>query len=164
MCDNDKIQKIRNIINKYNKSKEKLIAMLLEIQHEVSNHNYIGEEWASIIAKELNIPLSKVYEVLTFYAMLEAEPNGKYVIEICKSSPCHVNKAEAVAKMFQEVLGIRIGETTSDGLFTLKNVSCIGACDVSPAAKIGNKIYGNLTRSKIEQIIQSYREGLECQK
>ncbi len=156
-------EQILGIIAKYGKAKEQLLAILLDIQ-EVSGSNCVTEEWAQLVAKELDLPLSKVFDVLTFYAMFSIKPRGKYVIEICNSAPCYVSKSEEVAKIFQDILGIKMGETTPDGLFTLLYTSCIGACDQGPVAKIGDKVYGFLNKEKITGIINEYREVVSCQK
>lgn len=154
---------VLGIIKKKGKAQEKLLSILLAIQ-EASGRNYVDKECAKLVAEELDLPLTKVYDVLTFYAMFSTKPRGKYVIEICKSAPCHVAKAASVVQMFTEELGINMGETTADNLFTLQYTSCVGACDLAPVAKIGEKIYGHLTKEKVAEIIKSYREGLRCPK
>lgn len=153
---------VQAIVERNGKSQKSLIAILLEIQ-EASGKNYVSKEWADIVARELNISISVVYDVLTFYAMFSTEPKGKYVIELCKSAACHVNNSKHVVELFEKSLGIKMGETTDDGLFTLQYTSCIGACNVSPSMKIGEKVYGNLDENKIKDILDSYREGLICQ-
>ena len=152
--------KVLEIINKYDKSKEQLLAILLDIQEE-SGTSSVDMAWAEIVAKELEIPVSKVSEVLSFYAMFSTDRRGRYVIEVCKSSPCRLNGSEDILKLFEEELNIKVGETTEDEVFTLINTSCIGACDISPAAKIGDKFYGNLDLQKIKEIIKEYR-GDHC--
>ncbi|WP_371362176.1 NAD(P)H-dependent oxidoreductase subunit E [Sporomusa rhizae] len=151
------------IINRYGKAKEQLLSILLDIQ-ATSGENYVAEEWAEIVASQLGLPISKVHDVLTFYAMFNISQKGKYVIEICKSTPCHVTKADAVVAMFEEALGIKLGETTPDNLFTLMHTSCVGACDIGPVAKIGDEVYGNLTAAKVAEIVTSYRGVSSCQK
>jgi NADH-quinone oxidoreductase subunit E len=96
--------------------------------------------------------------------MLSETPRGKYIIEICKSTPCHVLKGLNIVNIFEQELNIKIGETTPDNLFTLQYTSCVGACDIGPVAKIGDEVYGNLTKDKIVDIIKSYREAAICQK
>jgi NADH-quinone oxidoreductase subunit E len=162
MCEHLKEEQVESIINRYNRSKEQLLSILLDIQ-EASGHNYVSEEWTKLVAKELDVPLTKVHDVLTFYAMFSTIPRGKHVIEICKSSPCHVSKSEAIVKMFEELLGIKIGETTPDQCFTLLYTACVGACDIGPVAKIGEQVYGNLTREKIADIVNSCQGVSKCQ-
>lgn len=162
LCIIKQYEQVMDIIKKYDSQKEQLLSILLDIQC-ASGENYVAEEWAEIVARELQLPVSKVHDVLTFYAMFNIEPQGKYVIEICKSTPCHVTKADAVVKMFEEVLGIGLGQTTPDNLFTLMHTSCVGACDIGPVAKIGDKVYGNLTAAKVAEIVNSYRGVSSCQ-
>lgn len=150
------LMQLDSIIEKYKGSQERLIQILLDLQ-KASGHNYLPEECIIEISKKLDMPLSKVYEVTTFYSMFNQEPKGKYIIEICKSAPCHVRGSKDVAKMFQEALGIKIGGTTSDNMFTLQYSNCFGACDISPAIKIGEKVYGNLTIEKIKELINMYQ-------
>lgn len=150
------LMQLDSIIEKYKGSQERLIQILLDLQ-KASGHNYLPEECIIEISKKLDMPLSKVYEVATFYSMFNQEPKGKYIIEICKSAPCHVRGSNDVAKMLEEALGIKIGETTSDNMFTLQYSNCFGACDISPAIKIGEKVYGNLTIEKIKELINMYR-------
>jgi NADH-quinone oxidoreductase subunit E len=154
-------EQVLNIIKEKGAVKENLLAILLAIQ-EASGRNYVHREWAKWVADELGLPLSKVYDVLTFYAMFSTKPRGKFVLEICHSAPCHVAKSAEVVQMFTEELGIKMGETTADNLFTLQYTSCVGACDIGPVVKIGEEVYGKLTRAKVTQIIQTYREGAPC--
>jgi NADH-quinone oxidoreductase subunit E len=156
-------EQVLAIIKKYDKAQEQLLSILLDIQ-AASRENYVAEEWAEVVACELGLPITKVHDVLTFYAMFSIKPRGKYVIEICKSTPCHVSKADAIVKMFEAELGIKLGESTSDNCFTLLHTSCVGACDIGPVAKIGDEVYGNLTAAKVAKIINSYRRGSACQK
>lgn len=150
------LNKTDNIIEKYNGSKERLIQILLDLQ-KASGQNYIPEVCIEEISEKLDIPLGKVFEVATFYSMFNRKPKGKYAIEICKSAPCHVTGAKSLSKMFEEALGIKMGETTSDNLFSLQYSNCFGGCDMAPAVKINEKIYGNLTTEKIKEIIDMYR-------
>ncbi len=141
------------IIAKYDNSKERLIQILLDLQKS-SEQNYLSEECLEYVAEKLNLKESQVYEVATFYSMLNHKPKGRYVIEICNSAPCHVCGSQKVIDILEELLGIKIGETTADGMFTLHQVSCFGACEISPAIKIDNKVYGNITKEKIESVIR----------
>lgn len=163
VCDQLTKESVQNIIASNGKTKERLLPILLEIQ-EASGRNYVAEEWAKIVADELDMPLTKVYDVLTFYAMYSTQPRGRYVIEICKSTPCNIVKAKEVVEMFESELGIRMGETTPDELFTLQYTSCVGACDIGPVAKIGDEVYGNLNLAEVKRIIRNYREEAICQK
>jgi len=150
---------VLKIMEKYHNDAQQLIAVLLDIQ-EASGENYVNERWSALAARVLNVPLSKIYDILTFYAMFSSTPRGEYVIEICKSTPCHFTAAEQVVAWFEQILGIKMGETTLDRKFTLSRTCCVGACDVGPVAKIGDEVYGDLTLEKVNTLVKSYREGL----
>lgn len=156
---------IENVIKKYNYHVDRLISILLDVQ-KITPQNYVAEDSMKFIAKILNVPASYVFGVASFYSMISLRPRGKYVIEICSSAPCYVNGAFDIAKEFENLLGIKVGETTPDGIITLEYVSCFGACSVAPAVKVGDKIYGKLNRNKIEVLIEELREGglIECAK
>lgn len=145
------------IVARYGREQDQLLAILLDIQ-EASGSSSVQREWAVIVARELGMPLSKVFEVLTFYSMFNTEPQGRYLVEICKSSPCKICKSDEVVAMFEKELGVKLGKTTPDKQFTLMHTSCVGACDIGPVAKIGEDVYGNLTPEKVSELVSRYRE------
>lgn len=150
-------QSINQVVADIGNTEDKLIEILIEVQR-LSEYNYLSEEALKLIACKLDISLSKVYGVTSFYSMLSTKKRGKYVIQICNSAPCYLNGGKQVAKEFKDILGINIGEVTEDGIFSLEHTSCIGACDQAPAVKINDKLYGNLNRGKIFKIITSLRK------
>lgn len=150
-------QMVLGIIEEKGNTKDKLIEILLEIQSRTEG-NYVPKETLKIISESLDIPLSKVYGVATFYSMLSIKERGKYVIQICNSAPCYISGSSDIVKAFEEVLGIKMGEVTQDGMFSLEYTSCIGACNLAPAVKINDKVYGNLDKNKIIEILDSLRE------
>ncbi|WP_027627556.1 complex I 24 kDa subunit family protein [Ruminiclostridium cellobioparum] len=152
------MEKVREVLKRFGNSKDNLIQVMLELQN-ISGTNSLPHEWVEFVAAELDMPLSRVYSVITFYAMFGTEPRGKYVVEVCKSAPCHVTGAGSLLSMLEKELKVKPGQTTEDGVFTLIQSSCFGACDISPAVKIGEKVYGNLTPQKLNEIVNSYREG-----
>lgn len=150
--------KVLAIMTYYNNDPQQLIAVLLDIQ-AASGVNCVEKQWADLVSSVLNVPLSKIYDVLTFYAMFSTQPRGEYVIEICGSTPCHFTGAGEVVRWFEEAAGIKTGQTTADGKITLSRTSCIGACDIAPAVKIGDNVFGNLTREKVNTLIKCCRDG-----
>ena len=142
----------------YGNDPQQLIAVLLDIQ-AASGRNYVEQKWAELASAVLNVSLSKIYEVLTFYSMFSTKKRGEYIIEICRSTPCHFTKAEEVVRWFEAAAGINTGETTADGKITLSRTSCVGACDTGPAAKIGDDVFGNLTEEKVTSLVNFCREG-----
>ncbi|MCL2181695.1 MAG: NAD(P)H-dependent oxidoreductase subunit E, partial [Treponema sp.] len=123
---------VLKIMKQYNNDPQQLIAILLDIQI-ASGKNYLDKKWAEIAADVLKIPLSKIYDVITFYSMFSTEPLGEYVIEICQSPPCHFTYTEKIVQWFEAAAGIKMGETTKDGKISLKYTSCMGACEAGPA-------------------------------
>ena len=149
---------IIKIMESYQNDPQQLIAVLLDIQ-AASGKNYIEQQWAELTSATLNVPLSKIYDVLTFYAMFSTTPRGEFVIEICQSTPCHFTQADKVVKWFEEAAGIKVGETTADGRISLFRTSCVGACDIGPVAKIGDHVFGDLTEKKVKTLVKNCREG-----
>ncbi|MDR0316381.1 MAG: NAD(P)H-dependent oxidoreductase subunit E [Treponema sp.] len=149
---------VLKIMEGYGNDPQQLIAVLLDIQ-AASGKNCVEQQWAVLVSGVLNVPLSKVYDVLTFYAMFSTKPRGEYVIEICQSTPCHFSKAEEVTRWFEAAAGIKAGETTPDGKISLLRTSCVGACDIGPAVKIGDDVFGNLTGEKVSALVNCCREN-----
>lgn len=137
--------------------------MLMSVVNQVTQIvPAFSEEVASVIAREMNIPMSQVYGFVTFYAMLSVKPRGKYIIRMCKSAPCHIRGAKEVVEAIEDQLGIKTGETTEDGRFTLEYCPCLGICDISPAIMINDRTYGNLNAESARSLIKTYiREDVE---
>jgi len=160
------------ILQTYDNDPQQLIAILLDIQ-AASGRNYVDKQWAQLVSERLDVPLTKVYDVLTFYAMFSTEPRGACLIEICESAPCRFGsaalRARELVRWFETAAGIKIGETTADGKITLARTSCVGACDIGPVAKIGDEVFGNLDEAKVKDLVRRCIEGnlkevSQCQK
>jgi NADH:ubiquinone oxidoreductase subunit E/Pyruvate/2-oxoacid:ferredoxin oxidoreductase delta subunit len=139
-----------------NGTREKLLN-LLEARQRTDGS--LSEASLSGIAGDLNLPLSEVYGVASFYAFLSTKPQGKNVIRICKSLPCYLKNAPMIMESVSQNIGIKPGQTTADGRFSFELTNCIGACDEAPAMLINDKVHGSLTPGKIADILKSYREG-----
>ena len=139
------------IINSYPKEKRYTLAILQDIQRE---HGYIPKEYMEYTSEHLNLPLSDVYSIATFYKSLSLKPKGKYVIKVCNGTACHIRDSISILKELQDILGIESGETTEDGLFSLEIVNCIGACALAPVMLINNKYYGAMTKEKVKTVIE----------
>lgn len=162
MLENDLLLKVKSILDVNENSESNLLAILLEVQSIVSE-KYISKEVAKFISKEIGVPLSRVYDVITFYSALSDKPRGEHIIQICNSTACKVNKFKTLKEALEEQLGIKVGETTEDGKFTLECTPCFGACDISPAFRIGEDFFGHLTEEKIKVIIERFR-GMSYEK
>ena len=128
-------------------------ALMPIMQRAQDIYGYLPEEVMNHIAKELDIPVSDVYGVATFYAQFNLEPKGKYIISVCLGTACYVKGAQQVIDKFSEELKIKPGETTDDGMFTLDALRCIGACGIAPAVSINGKVYPKMTVSQVREII-----------
>jgi NADH-quinone oxidoreductase subunit E len=148
---------ILSIIEKTGSTPDKLIEILIAVQAQSKEH-CITEEDLKLISEELHIPVSKAYGVASFYSMLSTVKKGKYIIQVCKSGPCYVKKYYDIVSVIEGFLGIKAGEKTPDGLFSLEYTSCFGACDIGPAVKINDEIYGNLTCEKIVKILEDLKQ------
>ncbi|MDR0495041.1 MAG: NAD(P)H-dependent oxidoreductase subunit E [Treponema sp.] len=152
---------VLKVLEKYGNDPQQLIAILLDIQ-AASGRNYVDRQWAELASRVLTVPLSKIFDVLTFYSMFSTAPRGEYVIEICESAPCRFSKgckAQQLIGWFEDAAGIRVGQTSADGKITLARTSCVGACEIGPVAKIGDDVFGNLTEEKIKALVSGCREG-----
>ena len=118
---------------------------------------YLPEEVQNYIAKELDIPVSDIYGVATFYAQFNLEPKGKYIISVCMGTACYVKGSQQVLDKLEEVLEVPAGRTTKDGLFTLNATRCLGACGLAPVMMIGEEVYGRLTPDAVPGILDKYR-------
>jgi NADH-quinone oxidoreductase E subunit len=146
---------ILKIVNTYKDVRGGVIPALHALQELYGN--YLPEEAVRRLAEGLRIPVNQVFGVATFYTMFSMRPRGKNIIRVCESPPCHLIGAQSIIEILEDELGIGIGETTSDGRFTLELTSCLGVCAVAPAMMVNGEIYGNLTRDKIPEILNRYR-------
>jgi NADH-quinone oxidoreductase E subunit len=134
------------------RGREHLLALLQEEQEKTG---HISEEFIELTAKSIDLSISEVYGVATFYHLLSTKPLGRNVIRVCKCVPCYLKSSQLVVETIQENLGIAPGETTSDGRFSLQLINCIGACDQAPAMLLNHDLYGNLTPAKIAKILEA---------
>jgi NADH-quinone oxidoreductase subunit E len=121
-------------------------------------YGYIPISAIEYISEIVNIPPADIYGVVTFYSQFRLKPLGKYVIKICEGTACHVNGAKNILKMLQNDLGITLGETSDNGLFTLQSVACLGCCSLAPVIMVNDKTYGNLSPNKIQSIIKEIKK------
>jgi NADH-quinone oxidoreductase E subunit len=135
------------------KSKENLLILLQEAQNK---SGYLSQELMVELAKSLNVSLSEVYGVATFYSFLSAKPQARNVIRICKSVPCYLKNSQMIIETVGNKIGIKPGETTPDDKFSFQLTNCIGACDKAPAMMINHEVYGDLNPNKIAKILKSY--------
>ncbi len=148
------IKKINEICDKYADENTPLIMILSEVQNE---YGYIPLEVQEIISAKTGVPVAEIYGVVTFYSFFSLKPKGKYVIGCCLGTACYVKGAQMIIDKFCELLGIKPGETTADGMFTISALRCIGACGIAPAVSINGKVYPKVTVDSVPKIIEEYR-------
>lgn len=143
------------VLAQYADTKGSLITIL---QHAQEIYGYLPQDVIRRISERTGVKPAKIMGVATFYTQFRLQPVGKYLIMLCKGTACHVNGSDLIEKTITETLGIRDGETTEDGLFTLKNVACLGCCSLSPVMMINEETYGSLTPEKTRAILAELRE------
>lgn len=145
-----------DILKKYQPSPDNLLAILHEIQDEKELH-FLDEDDLRRAAEYLELPYSFVHGVATFYTMFSLTPRGRNIVRICQSPPCHLMGATDISRELVKLLGVKFGHTTPCGSFTLEMTSCLGVCGVAPAMMINDRVYGNLTPTRIKEIIEEKR-------
>jgi NADH-quinone oxidoreductase subunit E len=153
----DKLKKVEEMISHYPEGKHK--SALLPLLHMVQKENggWLSSEAMDYTAELLKIAPIEVYEVATFYSMYNLQPVGKTVFEVCQTGPCMLNGSDDIVAYIYEKLGIKPGQTTADGLFTLKTVECLGACGYAPMMQLGPDYREHLTKEKIDVLIAEGR-------
>ena len=143
-------------MNKMTHTQGKGQADLLKLLEEAQNKlGYLPAEFMAELAESLDMSLSDVYGVATFYSFLSTKPQGRNVIRVCGSLPCFLKDSQAIIASLEKEIGIKPGETTPDGKFSLGLTNCIGACDKAPAMMINSNVHGDLTPGKIAQILKA---------
>ncbi len=148
------VAQINAICDRYVEEKTPLMMILSDIQKE---YGYIPLEVQEIVSDRTGISVAEIYGVVTFYSFFSLTPKGKYVIGCCLGTACYVKGAQQVIDKFSEVLGIKPGETTPDGLFTIDALRCIGACGIAPAVSINGQVYPKVAVSAVPGIVAEYR-------
>lgn len=153
----EKLSKVKEIMARYPEGKQKsaVIPVLHLAQEEFDG--WLDTPVMDYVAELLDIKPIEVYEVATFYTMFNLKPVGKYVLEVCQTGPCMLNGSDEIIDYIKEKLGIQAGETTDDGLFTLKPAECLGACGYAPMMQLGKHYKEFLTKEKIDEIIDELR-------
>ncbi|MBQ8446868.1 MAG: NAD(P)H-dependent oxidoreductase subunit E [Clostridia bacterium] len=149
------VKKINEICDRYANEKTPLMMILSDIQKE---YGYIPLEVQEIVSARTGISVAEIYGVVTFYSFFSLTPKGKYVIGVCLGTACYVKGAQQVLDKFSELLGIKPGETSADGLFTLDALRCIGACGIAPAVTINGKVYPKLSVDAVPKVVNEYKE------
>lgn len=150
-CNTEKIDKFMNeIFDEYLPVKDNLIQILNEVQEKFG---YVPKEAQEKISEFLKIPMAEIYGVITFYSRFTLEPKGKYTISVCLGTACYVKGSQKILDRLEERLKIKPGQTTEDGMFSLDETRCVGACGLAPVFTINGEVYGKATVKKLDEVL-----------
>lgn len=155
----DNLIDAKKIIEKYPKKHKASALMPLLDMAQRQNSNWLSRTAIVAVAEMLDVPLMRAFEVASFYSMFNLEPVGKHLVQLCRTTPCWLAGGEAIAQACEKHLGIAIGQTTEDGLFTLKEVECLGACVNAPVMQINDDMYEDLTPDNVVKILDALEAG-----
>jgi NADH-quinone oxidoreductase subunit E len=146
-------EKVGRVLQKYQRDKSALIDVLHDTQSEIG---YLPKEALEEVHKGLDVPLSRVYSVATFFKAFSLQPRGRHLINVCMGTACHVRGADKVLEQMEKELGIKRGGSTRDLKFTLETVNCVGACALGPMVIIGEDYHGEMTPEKVGEVLKNY--------
>lgn len=143
-------QEVKEILEQYTTAKDNLVPILNDVQVK---YGYIPQIAQSEISEYLNIPMAEIYGVITFYSRFTLKPKGKYAISVCLGTACFVKGSEELMNRLKERLGIKEGETTKDGKFSIDSTRCLGACGIAPVFTVNGEVYGRATVKKLDEVL-----------
>ena len=155
ILEKDESETIKTILDRYAHQEGALVAILQDINE---NYRYLPENILNYISFHLNIPLSGIYHLANFYHAFSLTPRGKYTVQVCMGTACHVNGAPKILEALERELSVRVGGTTEDQLFTLEAVRCLGCCGLAPVITVDDDVYGEVTQAKLPGILDKYRK------
>jgi NADH:ubiquinone oxidoreductase subunit E len=151
-------QALYNALDEFIASQDYSPDSLIEVLHRAQDmFGYLRNDVLQHVAHRLSLPLARVYGVATFYHLFHLKPKGKYEIHVCTGTACYVRGADRLIAGLEKTLGVKLDETTSDGLFTLTDARCIGSCGLAPAMAIDEDVYGRVETKEIRKILRKYR-------
>lgn len=154
------LTKVDEITESYNGDKSSLVMILQDVQEA---YNYLPVPALRHVAENLDLGLSHVYNVATFYSSFSLEPRGQHLIRVCDGTACHLRGATNLRDEVTRQLGIEDGQTTPDKKFTLETVACLGACALAPVMTVGSQYHGQMTPEKLRHTLETYRSGTESE-
>lgn len=155
----EQLKKVEEVIARYPEGKQKSALLPLLHMAQLNNDNWLDTPVMDYVAELLHIEPIEVYEVATFYSMFNTKPVGKYVLEVCQTGPCMLSGSNDIIQYISEKLNIQPGQTTEDGMFTLKLAECLGACGYAPMLQLGKFYKEHLTKEKVDTLIEECYSG-----
>jgi NADH:ubiquinone oxidoreductase subunit E len=154
-------EQVDEILDRYGHRHDALIGILQDVQRL---ENYLPQETLLYVGRKLEVPLSRIYYIATFYKSFSLEPRGKHIVKVCLGTACHLNGAVQNLEQIQRTLDIVEGETTEDMVFSLETVNCVGTCALAPVTMIGEDYYGAVTPGRVDKILSGYADESEDSK
>lgn len=157
-CDNRMKDQCFNELEEFINNLETKKGELITVLHKAQEiFGYLPIEVQEFVSEKMNIPISEIYGVITFYSFFTTTPKGEYPISVCMGTACYVNGAETVLNEFKRELGVKVGETTTDGKFSIDVLRCVGACGMAPVITVGHKTYGRVEADEVKNILKEYK-------
>lgn len=150
---NESMVRITEVIEQFKDMKGSLIPVLHEVQ---DTYGYLPQEVLEFVSEQLNLPMTEIYGVATFYSFFSLEPKGEHVIRVCLGTACYIKGAQGIIDQISQELNVKVQGTTADNKFTLDATRCLGACGLAPVITIGEKVYGRLSKNDIPKILKEY--------
>ena len=158
LSEEEKYSLVNDVIEEYEKKESNLIQILHMSQ---AIFGFLSQEVQSFIAEKMDLPISKVSGVVTFYSFFATKPKGEYTVRVCLGTACYVRGGKKILEKLKEHLGIDVGETTKDLKFTLEVMRCLGACGLAPVISVNGKVHKRVNANKVQQILDKYSKGGE---
>ncbi len=153
--DDEDEQTLREILGKHEAERAAIISVLQDVN---AHYRYLPEEVLRHVSRSLDIPLSRVYSIATFYNAFSLTPRGKHIVRVCMGTACHVKGAHQILQALERLFDIKSGDTTEDGNFSLEDVRCLGCCGLAPVITINDDLYGSVTQAKLPKILKRYQD------
>ena len=154
MSEAEKYALLEEVISDYEKKESNLIQILHMAQ---AIFGFLPNEVQTYIAEKMDLPISKIGGVVTFYSFFSTKPKGEYIIRVCLGTACYVRGGKKIMEKLKELMGIEVGETSDDMKFSLEVVRCMGACGLAPAIRVNDKVYKRVNSNKLQQILKQYK-------
>lgn len=148
------LDRVNAIIDRYMEEQGALIQILLDVHQE---YNWVLPEAAKLISDRMDIPITQVYRVASFYKALSLTPRGKHLVKVCLGTACHVRGGVGVMDRVSQIMGIEHGDTTKDGRFTVERVNCLGCCALGPIMTVDGEYYGKMIPEKVDGVLENYK-------
>ncbi len=148
------LDRVNAIIDRYMEDQGALIQILLDVHQE---YNWVLPEAAKLISDRMDIPITQVYRVASFYKALSLTPRGKHLVKVCLGTACHVRGGVGIMDRVSQIMGIEHGDTTKDGRFTVERVNCLGCCALGPIMTVDGEYYGKMIPEKVDGVLENYK-------